>query len=394
MTKNGKANNILFVRSIIYINFAQYDNVGRILDFLKKRFPTVVQFSYDHLRLKRGSFSTFLRVYENGVLVKEVKLVRLWVPEILRFPSLPILAFLMVAQTLWYSLALKKRYKKFDFFMTLDAFSAWTGNLLRKLGLVENTIFWVGDYFPLDYPEWRIKILRWIYWKFDKPSMQNADRLLFTNRKLFKLYNKMGILQKSNDYLIVPIGTKPEPYLRIRENCIIGFLGMIKNSQGLELIFDVLPRIFKEIRGAKIEIVGSGPQEDYFRHRARKFGKKITFHGFIKDQEEIHNIVRKWSIGLAPYQPVKSNESYWGDPSKIKVYLSAGVPVITTDVSYIVNEIRKYNAGVIIDYYNHNEFLSAIKTIIKKKTYFQKNAFFLAQKYNYNKIYSRIFLGL
>lgn len=382
------------MRSIIYVNFAQYDNVGRILDFLKKRFPTVIQFSYDHLRLKRGGPSTFLKVYENGVLVKEAKLLRLRAPEILRFPSLPLLALLMITQTLWHTLLLKRKYKKFDYFITLDAFSAWTGNFLRKLGLVKKTIFWVGDYFPLDYPEWRIKLLRRAYWQFDKSSMQGTDRLLLTNRKLFKLYSKMGILQKSKNYLIVPIGTKPEPYLPIRENCIIGFLGMIKNSQGLELIFDVLPKILKQINGARIEIVGSGPQETYFRRKAKKFGNKVTFYGFIKDQEEIHSIVKKWSIGLAPYQPIKSNESYWGDPSKIKVYLSVGVPVITTDVSYIASEIKKYSAGVIIDYYNHNEFLSAIKTIKKRSPYFQKNAFALAQKYNYNRIYSKIFLGL
>lgn len=381
-------------RSIIYVNFAQYENVGRILDFLKEHFFIVVQFSFDHLRLKKGVPSTFLRVYENGHLVKDVKLIRLSAPTVLRFPSIPLLAFFIVVQTLWYAFMLKRKYKRFNFFITLDPFSSWMGSLLRNLGLIRRNIFWVGDYFPLDYPEWRIRILRWIYWRFDKPSMQNADRLLFTNRKLLNFYKKIGILPGQKKYAVVPIGTKPQPSLQKKPNCIIGFLGMIKESQGIELIFEILPKIFKEIKGARIEIIGSGPEEYIFRQKAKKFGKRVTFYGFVESQDSIEQIVRKWTIGLAPYKPVKSNESYWGDPSKIKVYLSVGVPIITTDVSYMSDEIKNHNAGIIIDYYNQDDFLSAIKKIIKRKSYFQKRTFALAQKYSYSKLYKKIFTAL
>lgn len=378
-------------RSIIYVNFAQYENVGRILDYLLDNFSIVLQFSFDHLRLKRGHPSTFLKVYENGKLIKEIKLIRLSVPEPLRFPSLPLLAILMFLQTVWYTFVFKKTYKKFDYYLTLDAFSAWIGSLLRTIRLVDKTIFWVGDYFPLNYPQWQIRLLRWAYWQFDKPSFKSANRLIFTNQRLLKLYRRLKVLPQRKTFVVVPIGTKPQTYLHTRPNCIIGFLGMIKNSMGLELLFDILPNLLKEIPRVKIEIVGSGPEIDYYRKKAKRFTKRVIFYGFIENQDEIHKIVRKWTIGLAPYQPVKSNESYWGDPSKIKVYLSIGVPIITTNVSYMASQISKSKAGIVVDYYKSHQFIDAVKTIIKNKELFQKNAFKLAQKYDYKKLYKRVF---
>jgi glycosyltransferase involved in cell wall biosynthesis len=192
--------------------------------------------------------------------------------------------------------------------------------------------------------------------------------------------------------IIIPIGTNVRNIkISQRKKLIIGFMGMLKFPQGVDMIIDCLPELIKQIPNVHIEIIGSGPEEHRLKMKARKHHKSITFYGFKENQNEIEKIIRRWSIGTATYVPAESNESYWGDPSKIKVYLSQAVPVITTNVSYFAFELKKARAGIIVPYGDTQSFIIAIKDILKKKTMYQKNALTLAQKYHYKKIYPELF---
>lgn len=377
-------------KSIIYINFSQYDNTGRILDYLLENFEYVFHFSYDHLRLKNGRKSNYLRIYNKKKLVDEKKLISIRTRSLLLFPSLPLVAILMFLQTLFYSWQLKNKYGKISIYFTVNSFTALIGIIIKKIGLCNKTIFWMWDYFPIDYPDWRMKFARWVYWQFDRPAMFLSDKLIFTNKKLLYLHRKSGIL-KGLKAKIVPIGTTFVRNINKKNNKpVIGFLGMLKEHQGLDLLFDNLDILIKEIPSIKIEVVGSGPEEERFKKKAKKFGKYVSFLGFVENQNYIQQIIKNWSLGLATYVPIKSNESYWGDPSKIKTYIGAGVPVLTTDVSYMSEEIKKKKAGIVIDY-NTKEFIQAILTIIKKRKTYSNNAFKLARNYDFKRLYSNLF---
>lgn len=379
-------------RSVIYINFAQYDNTGRILDFLREHFEVVIQFSYDHLRLKNGRKTNYLRIYEHGILVEERKLKRFRTYPFLLFISLPIVAFSMVFETLYYIFILRMYYGRFDTYFTVNAFSAWIGIVAKRILLVRQTVFWVWDYFPINYPEWRMRLARWIYWRFDRPCMWYSDRLVFANKKLFTLRRDAGNLPKQTKAIIVPIGTTTRIIKKIeKKDLIIGFLGMIKSPQGIDMLIDSIPTLIQSFPKLRIEVLGSGPEEMRIKEKAKPYNKYITFYGFIEDQNEIEKIVQRWSIGTALYTPDESNESYWGDPSKIKVYISNGIPVITTNVSHFAPELEESKAGVIIQYGNYSDFVKAIKTIIIQQKDFQNNCISLAAKYNYQKIYPELF---
>src|SRR5258708_33289686 len=136
-------------RSVVYVNFAQYDNTGRILDFLLEHFDVVIQFSYDHLRLKSGRKSNFLRIYENGILVEERKLKRFRTPSSFLFLSLPLVAISMILETLYYIFILRIYYGKFDQYFTVNAFSESIGIIAKRMNLVKKTVFWIWDYFQI-----------------------------------------------------------------------------------------------------------------------------------------------------------------------------------------------------------------------------------------------------
>lgn len=379
-------------KSIIYVNFSPYDNAGRILDFLVENFQVVIHFSFDHLRLKNNRKTNLLTIYQGGKKKKVIKLISFFTPQPLLFPSLPLVALLIITQTFWHTFKLKKKFGKFDIHFTVNAFPAWLGNLLRQFKLVKKTIYWVWDYYPPGYPDWRIRLARRIYWQFDKSALIKTDQLTFPSLRLLQLRKKLGFLPRYGRYLLSPIGTSVKRKKRkVKKKLIIGHLGMLKWEQGLDLLFDNLETLKKQFPCLRIEIIGSGPEENRFRAKTKKFGKIVKFYGFVKSDEKVNQVIQRWTIGWATYVPEKSNQSYWGDPSKIKTYLSQSVPVILTNVPFFAKEIIKEKAGVIINYHRPEELTTAIAEIIKNQKKYSQNAFKLAKRYDYKKLYHRIF---
>lgn len=375
-------------KSIIYVNFAPYENTGRILDFLIENFSLVVLFSFDFHKLKNYR-SNLIKIFCDGKEIQEIKLFKLPTPEFLLFATLPLIAFIIALQTFWHIMHFKKIYGKFHIYLTVNAFSAWIGNILRDLKFIDKTIFWVWDYYPPGYPDLKIKIARWAYWKFDRLSTKSSNSIIFLNERLIELRKQIDVLSKNKSYKIIPIGTNPQKNF-FNRNIILGHLGVLKRSQGLDLLFDNLQTLSKNISNLKIEIIGSGPDEQYFKSRARNFSN-VRFYGFVENENKVDKIIKNWSIGIATYVPDISNGSYWTDPSKIKFYISQSVPVISTSITGFSEEIEKYNAGVVVDYYNPEDFAKAVYKILNKEKLFRQNAYRLALKYYYKIIYPKLF---
>lgn len=379
-------------KSIIYVNFSPYDNAGRIINFLISHFGTVIHFSYDHLRLKNGRKTNILTIYKNGRVVERKKLFPLRTPDFLRFFSLPGVAVLIFLQTLWYSYAYKPKDYPINYYLSVNAYTTFMGIVLQKLALVKESIFWVWDYYPPGYPDWRINILRRVYWLFDKPAIRLSSRLAFISHKLITLRQGLGVLDHYKQYTIIPIGTNPfSGRIRPKKHIIIGFLGMLKSSQGLNLLIESLPTIVNHYPKIRFEIIGSGPEENEIRAKFKPWSNIVKFYGYIEHEDKVDRTVRRWSAGLATYLPYSYNESYWADPSKIKVYLSQAVPVITTKVPQFSQKIRTHQAGIVINY-DKKELIKAIKTITEKQEFYSKKALQLAQRYNYKKVYRNFFI--
>ena len=65
---------------------------------------------------------------------------------------------------------------------------------------------------------------------------------------------------------------------------------------------------------------------------------------------------------IACYIPLRigtTNFTYYADPTKLKDYLSVGLPIILTDLSYNAKEIHQKRCGIIVKY-DKNEIANAI----------------------------------
>ena len=379
------------MNTIIYINYSPYENSGKILDYLKDDFANVLHFSIGFHNLKNKRDYNMLHIFKDGKLQKEYKLFQLPVHANLVFLLLPIRSIINFVQIFIYSLWLKQKYGKIDIFFTVNAFIAWIGNFLRGFKVVDKTVFWVWDYYPPIHENKIIMLMRYIYWQFDRISSY-SDKVVFVNNRLLDLRRDMGIYEKNSRHLIIPIGTDRFPFTNRKKpkNVTLGFIGVVKKSLGVSIVFDNAKELLEKYPDVRYEVIGSGPDEYYMKRRARASGVKTNFYGYM-DGDSFNDVLKKCTIGVAMYYPDKTNVSYYGDPGKIKRYISLGIPVITTDILEFSNEIRRTKSGIIVDYDNPQEFVFAIDKIMRNYPSYSSNAYNLSQKFYYKKIYPAMF---
>lgn len=379
-------------KSIIYVNYSPYENSGKILDFLRENFTYVLAFSLGFHLLKNKKNYNSLTVYKNGKVQREYFFFRLPMSERLVFLLLPVRSVLTFFQIIVISAMLKIKFGTIDTYFSVNAFTAWIGNVLRSMGIVKKTTFWVWDYYPPIHESKIITLMRAVYWQFDKWAAA-SNEMVFVNQRLIDLRKVMGLIPQGTQYPVIPIGTdviKSHAMRAKSTQLVFGFIGVLKKSHGLGIVFDHAAEIIKEFPGAGYEIVGSGPDEEYFKQQALRSPINTHFYGYMEG-ETFNEVLRKCTIGIATYIPDPSNVSPFGDPGKIKRYLSLGIPVIATDVIEFASDIKKTGVGEIISYNNKREFIQAVQKILSDYPRYQKNALKLSDRFYYRKIYPKFF---
>lgn len=378
-------------KSIIYVNYSPYENSGKILDYLLENFENVFLFSLGFHNIKKGGRYNKLIIFNQGKFKKEYSFFQLPVPQPLIFVTLPIRSLINLFQILFYSYNLRKEFGTIDIFFSVNAFTSSIGIILKKFGVVSKTVFWVWDFYPPVHKSKIITLVRKIYWYFDKWATISSDKVILVNRRLLDLRKSIGIVPKKKELPIISLGTD-NFRVRLKEgnNVILGFIGVIKESMGLGTIFDNADEIVKNFPGARFEIIGSGPDEGYLKQKAKNTTLPTTFHGYLKG-EMFNKVLKKCTIGIAPYQPDPSNVSQFGDAGKVKRYISLGLPVMMTNVSEFSKEVRMSKAGVIIRYGNSKDLIGGIRKIMGNYNTYQKNALNLGRKFYYKKNYREMF---
>lgn len=386
--------------SIIYVNFAPYENTGYIQDFLISKFETVYVFIFDFHKLKSSTPLSRFVIFDKRRMIFCKNLITIPVPEKWVFILLPIRSLLIFIQLTTYLFHYRKCFTKSTIFFTVNAFTAWVGNILKQLHLVGKTIFWIWDYYPPTHSNLVIKLMRSIYGYFDKEGAK-SDKVIFLNKRLISLRKASGVWRVDKKYSFVPIATNSKISI-VSKNAKTPhfcFIGVLKKSQGLDLIFDISEEIYKKYGETIIEIIGDGPDKEYYVNRGRESKFKTIFNGLLSEnirphELKIRSIMSKCNISLATYIPEKSNVSYYGDPSKIKRYLSMGLPVITTNVFEFSSEIKKSEAGIVINYNKPKELIKAIETILGNYNEYVNNVKQLTKKFHYEVIYEKLFSEL
>lgn len=126
------------------------------------------------------------------------------------------------------------------------------------------------------------------------------------------------------------------------------FVGVIKESQGLDLIFSFL----KENKEYKLNIIGVCDDRLYDKY-VKLMGlwgitNQIFFPNKFIPREELEAISKKCFVGVAPYLTGSMYGTYYIDPGKIKEYAELGLPIIMSDTSAIAPYVKRFGCGEII----------------------------------------------
>lgn len=379
-------------KRIVYVNYSPYENQGNILDFLLEEYTYVFLFSIGHHNLGKNQITNKITVYENKKIKKEIHFYYLSVSSKLVFIAIPFRSLLNLFQIMWQCQKLKKQYAILDVYFTVNGFTAWVGLVLRRFGLVDRTIYWVCDYYPIINKDKFIQALRWLYWQFDKRTIQ-SDFLAFHNKRIVNVWKKNNVLPQNYKATLIPIATaktvnafENKNYKKIR----LCFLGVLKKSMGLDYILNSADLLSQSFPGLVIEIIGPGPDGDYFKKIAKKSGITCNFHGYL-NEKEVEKVITHSTIGIAPYMPDPSNVSYYADSAKMKKYISFGLPIIATKVHEFSEEVEKFKAGIMVTYGDSQQLVDAISEINTNYRSMGKNARKLNELYFYKNIYPKMF---
>lgn len=298
-----------------------------------------------------------------------------------------------ILSTLYFALSLKRR---FDIFIGVESLNAIIGIFLRKLGIVKAVV-----YYNLDYGKIRFKnlLLNFIFHALDKFSVARADYTWNLAKDIIAARNiRQKPVQGLRQPLLVPIGIdfsaiKPLGIEQIERKTIV-YMGILARIQGVQLIVEAIPAILQRIPDVKLIIIGSGPLEETLRRTVEKnnLSRHVTFTGLITD-EEVNSLLCKCALGIAPYFPDPHSTKIGSDPTKPKMYLACGLPVIITSVPPIAREIEERKAGLVISY-NREDLANAVIRLLSDENLYlecRKNAFSLAKQFDWINILDKAF---
>lgn len=277
--------------------------------------------------------------------------------------------------------------EKFDIFIGIDPLNALFGWLVKKLGKVEKLVFYTADYTPTRFEN---KIFNSIYHYIDRWVLKKADEVWNVSTRITELRKKQGVPDRKNYF--IPNSPAFDKIKRLDADKInkheIVFVTTSAQSTDFPVIFQAIKKLSKRYPDTKLRVIGLDNWEGQFEKEINKLGIKnnILFSGRMPHDELLKTFCRA-ALGLALYTN-KFSWTYYSDSMKVRDYLACGLPVIMTDISSTAGDIKRANAGFVINLDSIKLFEAIDRLFDNKKNYLQlrNNAIELARKYDIRRI--------
>ncbi len=357
----------------------------RTLNFMLDKVSRIVHIAHP---FPNSPFNeTVVEFFEGGKLIKEERISIFKLPQILQY----LIHFFL---TWWIFLRI---HYKFDLCITLENLSFINLFPLRMLRLIKRIVYYSVDFSPQRFQN---PILNNAYHTLDKFACLHSDmNWMMVEEQIEARRIRDGKNMKYSPFSLAPIGYK-QALIKLKTieeidfyNLI--FAGALLENSGPHLGIKALPQLIKIFPKIHYTIIGRGVFENELRNLVKILGleKKVKFTGYIDSFGDLTETISKGSIGLAPFVPNPNSLSFYSDPSKIKLYLVSGLPVITTKVTTIAPLLEKAKAGLVIEY-NERDLYKAVEYLLSdRKRYksYKKAAVQLSQRYDIDNILTEAF---
>lgn len=282
---------------------------------------------------------TTVRVWEREYLAHRFR-----VPWTARLPG-PVTWMKDAILSLVFVTTLSRR-RRFDRYIGIDSLNATAGLLLRKLGRVQNVVFWTIDYAPDRFGSAPLNAL---YLALDRRCVARCDETWNLSPRMEAGRRQRGV---EGPQRVVPMGAYPRDEVGPLAPHRIVHMGSLLSKQGVQVGIQALNIVRSSVPDATLLIIGDGPYRLQLEALAERLGVRdhVEFVGYVADHREVERLVAESGVALATYDPASADFTYYADPGKIKNYLAGGVPVVVTDVPWSARWLADEGAGTIVAY--------------------------------------------
>ncbi len=274
----------------------------------------------------------------------------------------------------------------FDLAIAADALNVHSLRPFHGRG-IEKLVFYTIDYVPQRFKN---PVLNAVYHWFDSKAVSSVDQTWNLTSRMQKARAERGMPAYTQRTIAGGLFLRNEKPPKKR-NLTIAFMGHMREGQGVEALVEAFPAIQASVPEAKLLLLGGGSLEEKIRTRIKELGltKSVEITGYVKEHKDLERRLRECALAVAPYDG-KSDFTYYADPGKPKVYLAAGLPVVITRIPAIADVIKTHGAGVALD--QGEDLAPAIVHLLQnpqRLQKMQKNAFALAQSYDWDVIFPK-----
>lgn len=243
---------------------------------------------------------------------------------------------------------------RYDMFIGLESIYTIAGIFGKKMGRIKTVIYYVSDYSPTRYHN---RYMNSLYLRLDRFCCYHADYIWDVSPAMMPARSAAGLdIGKAKPVIHVSNGLFPSQLRhisvsKIKKNSLV-YAGSLGLENGPELAIDTVPLLLPRYPKITLHFYGGPPireKELLQIVTQKKLQKHVFFHGLVTDINKLSEEIQYYAIGLAPYKDVPGSLRKYADATKIRLYLGCGVPVVTTNVPPLGQEVSKKNAAVVTE---------------------------------------------
>ncbi|MSS44347.1 glycosyltransferase family 4 protein [Anaerosalibacter bizertensis] len=235
-----------------------------------------------------------------------------------------------------------------------------------------------------------IKTLMWPFTKFANRIYSMADIVFGVSETYAKRADVKGT--KCKEFISVYIGAELEKFdnvkydedeiMKSQDDIWITYIGTLSHSYDIDTAIKIFAEL-KEYKNIKLNILGSGPDEDKLIKLAKElnvYNKNVYFYGFM-EYEKMVAILKKSDIAL---NAIKSSAKQT-ITNKLGDYVSAGLPILNScQEKEVIDLVNNKELGINYTPGDVYSLKNAILNMIEDKKGMEKysrNSRLLAEKY-------------